>query len=99
MPLIVVDFRAVPEAAAEEAAALGVLLAALGVLAVPDGEEDPHAAATRATPARPAGTNHRLRMTYPRLQKRDVLLPSTYPGAGPFNGLLRESRGGLDRAP
>jgi hypothetical protein len=63
-PLIVVAFRAEPEAAAGEEAALDGLLAVVaGLLA---GDEDPHAVAIRATPARPAGTNHRLCMTYPR---------------------------------
>jgi hypothetical protein len=65
-PLIVVVFRAELEAAAGEEAALDELAAALGVLLPPGVDEDPHAAAIRATPARPAGTNHRLCMTYPR---------------------------------
>jgi hypothetical protein len=65
-PLIVVVFRAELEAAAGEEAALDELAAALGVLPPPAVDEDPHAAAIRATPARPAGTNHRLCMTYPR---------------------------------
>ena len=65
-PLIVVVFRAELEAAAGEEAALDELAAALGVLLPPAVDEDPHAAAIRATPARPAGTNHRLCMTYPR---------------------------------
>jgi hypothetical protein len=65
-PLIVVVFRAELEAAAGEEAALDELAAALGELPPPAVDEDPHAAAIRATPARPAGTNHRLCMTYPR---------------------------------
>ena len=64
-PLIVAVFSAELEAAAGEEAALDELPAALGVLP-PRVDDDPHAAAIRATPARPAGTNHRLRMTYPR---------------------------------
>jgi hypothetical protein len=63
-PLIVAVFRAELEAAAGEEAALDELLAVLGVL--PAVDDDPHAAAIRATPARPAGTNHRLCMKYPR---------------------------------
>jgi len=63
-PPIVAAFRAELEPAAGEEAALDELLAVLGAL--PAVDEDPHAAAIRATPARPAGTNHRLCMTYPR---------------------------------
>jgi len=77
VPLIVVVFRAVPDAAAGEEAALGELL---GVLVEPlllAGDEVPHAAAIRAIPARPAGTNHRLRMTYPRAEGLSCSIPST----------------------
>ena len=99
VPPIVVAFRAVLEAAAGEAAALDEVLGVLAVLLVPDGDEVPHAAAIRATPARPAGTNHRLRITYPRLLKSGLSIPSAYPGAGPFTapGLFRELRAGLNR--
>ena len=71
MPPIVAVFRALPDAAAGEAA-LDELLGWLAGLLVPDGDEDPHAAAIRATPARPAGTNHRLRITYPRLLRNGL---------------------------
>ncbi len=67
-PLIVAVFRAVLERAAGEAAALDELLALLAVLLLAVGEE-PHAAAIRATPARPAGTNHLLRITYPAAEE------------------------------
>ena len=62
VPPIVVAFRALPDAAAGEAAELDELLGWLAGLLVPDGDELPHAAATRAIPARPAGTNHLLRI-------------------------------------
>jgi hypothetical protein len=68
VPLIVVAFRAELEEVPGEAAALDGLLALLDVLLLAVGE-DPHAAAIRATPARPAGTNHRLCMTYPVPEK------------------------------
>ena len=67
VPPIVVAFRALLDAAAGEAAAADELLGVLAVLLLPDGDEVPHAAAIRATPARPACRNHRLRISHPRL--------------------------------
>ena len=64
VPLIVAVFRTVPEAAAWEAAALAGLLGAVAGLLLP-AVEVPQAAAIRASPARPAGANHRLRIAYP----------------------------------
>jgi hypothetical protein len=59
-PLILAVFSAALDAAAAGLeAALGELLPLPDVLAM---DEVPHAAAIRATPARPAGTNHRLRL-------------------------------------
>ena len=80
-PPIFVVFRDAPDAAAAEEAALGELDPEPLELR---GDEVPHAAAIRATPARPAGINHRLRITHPRLQNKDVSLPSTELAAGPF---------------
>jgi hypothetical protein len=60
-PPIVAVFSAVLDAAAAGLeAALDELLPGLLVLA---GDEVPHAAAIRATPARPAGAHHRIRIT------------------------------------
>jgi len=60
VPLTVAVFSAVlDEAAAGLEAALGELLLVPDVLAV---DEVPHAAAIRATPARPAGAHHRIRI-------------------------------------
>jgi hypothetical protein len=59
-------------AAGEEAALLGELPDP-AVLAV---DELPHAAAIRATPARPAGAHHRLRITYPTRRRMICLLPA-----------------------
>jgi hypothetical protein len=39
--------------------------------------EVPQAAAIRASPARPAGANHRLRITDPCLLKNGLSLPTT----------------------
>jgi len=64
VPLIVAVFRTVPEAAAGEAAALEELLGAVAELLLPPAEV-PQAAAIRASPARPAGANHRLRIADP----------------------------------
>jgi hypothetical protein len=55
VPPIVAVFGAVLAAAAGEAAAADELLGVLAVPLLPDGDEVPHAAAIRATPARPAG--------------------------------------------
>ena len=74
-PPIVTVFRAVADPAAGEEAALGELPALLAVLVLA-GEEVPHATAIRATPARPAGTNHRLFITYPLL-KNELSISST----------------------
>ena len=74
-PPIVVVFRTVVDAAAGEEAALGELLALLAVLVLVV-DEVPHAAAIRATPARPAGRNHRLFITYPLL-KNELSTSST----------------------
>jgi hypothetical protein len=79
-PPIVAVFRAAPdEAAGDEAAPdeeepLEGELADPAVLAV---DELPHAAAIRATPARPAGAHHRLRITYPARRKDDLSTAST----------------------
>jgi hypothetical protein len=77
VPLIVAVFRTVPEADTGEAAALDELL---GVVAEPlllAVDEVPQAAAIRASPARPAGANHRLRITDPCLLTSGLSFPST----------------------
>jgi hypothetical protein len=100
-PPIVADFRAVVDAAAGEEAALGELLALLAVLVLA-GDEVPHAAAIRATPARPAGTNHRLFITYP-LRKEELSmfqhvtgLESVHRGTSRRSRLNRAARPGRD---
>ena len=62
LPIFAV-FSAELDAAAGEAAALEAELPDPAVLPA---DELPHAAATRARPARPAGAHHLLRITYPR---------------------------------
>jgi hypothetical protein len=79
VPLIVAVFSTVPEAATGEAAALDELLGAVAellLLAV----EVPQAAAIKATPARAAGANHRLRIAYPYLLNNGLSLPQHVTG-------------------
>jgi hypothetical protein len=64
-PPIVADFSTAPDPAAGDPAALDGLPAVLAGPEPPAVDDVPHAAAIRATPASPAGTNHRLPITYP----------------------------------
>jgi hypothetical protein len=68
---------ALDEPAAGEDAALDEELPAAAGLAVDELDELPHAAAIRATPARPAGAHHRLRITCSRSSKNDLSTLST----------------------
>jgi hypothetical protein len=76
VPRIVADFRTVPEAATGEATALDELLGFVAELLLPAVDEVPQAAAIRASPARPAGANHRLRIAYPYLLRNGLSLPA-----------------------
>jgi hypothetical protein len=76
-PPIVIVFKALDEPAAGEDAALDEELPAAAGLAVDELDELPHAAAIRATPARPAGAHHRLRITCSRSSKNDLSTLST----------------------
>jgi hypothetical protein len=77
VPLIVAVFRAVPEAATGEATALDEPLGFVAELLLLVVDEVPQAAAIRASPARPAGANHRLRIRCPYVLKNGLSLPTT----------------------
>ena len=99
VPLIVVVFRAVPEAAAEEAAALGELLAALGVLGVPDVPRGPARRGGQGDAGQASRDKPSVTHDIPPPSEEGRVIPQHVPGRASVQWPAPRITGGLDRAP